>query len=52
MTRIGPFAAALLVGLRASYAAIVEYNWNITYTSANPDGLYERQVIGVNGQWP
>lgn len=26
--------------------------WNITYTQANPDGLFERQVIGVNGTWP
>lgn len=33
-------------------AALVELNWNITYTTANPDGLYERRVIGVNGQWP
>lgn len=32
--------------------ARVEYNWNITYATANPDGVYERRVIGVNGQWP
>ncbi|KAI9498290.1 multicopper oxidase-domain-containing protein [Zychaea mexicana] len=33
-------------------AAIVEHWWNITYTTANPDGLKERRVIGVNGTWP
>ena len=26
--------------------------WNISYTTANPDGLFERRVIGVNGSWP
>jgi iron transport multicopper oxidase len=27
--------------------------WNITYVeNANPDGLFERRVIGVNGTWP
>jgi iron transport multicopper oxidase len=33
-------------------AARVVYDWNITYTTANPDNLFERQVVGVNGQWP
>ena len=33
-------------------AARVELNWDITYTTANPDGLQERRVIGVNGAWP
>ncbi|KZT62420.1 multicopper oxidase [Calocera cornea HHB12733] len=33
-------------------AAIVDVYWNITYTTANPDGQQERQVIGVNGTWP
>ena len=36
----------------ATNAALVELNWNITYTNANPDGLYERRVVGVNGKWP
>lgn len=31
---------------------IVRYDWNITYTNANPDNLYERRVVGVNGKWP
>jgi iron transport multicopper oxidase len=28
------------------------YDFNITWLSANPDGLYTRPVIGINGQWP
>ncbi|MCJ1304803.1 hypothetical protein MMC08_007616 [Hypocenomyce scalaris] len=35
-----------------SQAATVTYNWNITWVQANPDGLYERPTIGINGQWP
>ncbi|KAI9256618.1 Cupredoxin [Phascolomyces articulosus] len=30
----------------------IELDWSITYTFANPDGKFERQVIGVNGHWP
>jgi iron transport multicopper oxidase len=30
----------------------VVYDFNITYVTANPDGLFERQVIGINNQWP
>lgn len=27
--------------------------WDLTYVeNANPDGLFERRVIGVNGTWP
>ncbi|ETW75786.1 Fet3 ferroxidase [Heterobasidion irregulare TC 32-1] len=42
--------AALALPARA---ALKEIWWNITYVeNANPDGLFERQVIGVNGTWP
>jgi iron transport multicopper oxidase len=44
-------AAALLVAGSAQAAQVV-YDWNITYTTANPDNLFERQVVGVNGAWP
>ncbi|KAJ2848255.1 ferroxidase fet3 [Coemansia brasiliensis] len=30
----------------------VELNWDIGYLQANPDGLNQRRVIGVNGKWP
>ncbi|KAE9391811.1 Cupredoxin [Gymnopus androsaceus JB14] len=34
-------------------AGIQEVWWNITYVeNVNPDGLYPRRVIGVNGTWP
>ncbi|KAH9979432.1 ferroxidase [Lactifluus volemus] len=34
-------------------AGIKEVWWNLTYVeNANPDGLHERRVIGVNGTWP
>jgi len=32
--------------------ATVVYDWNITWVNANPDGLAERPVIGINNQWP
>uniref|UniRef100_A0A060SW95 ARAD1A02948p n=1 Tax=Blastobotrys adeninivorans TaxID=409370 RepID=A0A060SW95_BLAAD len=33
-------------------AKTVEYDFHVNWTTANPDGLYERKVIGINGQWP
>lgn len=33
-------------------AATKSFEWNIAYTTANPDGKWNRQVIGVNGKWP
>ncbi|TKX22821.1 iron transport multicopper oxidase FET3 [Elsinoe australis] len=50
--------AALLGGLAclsqfgAALAATVTYDWNITWVRANPDGAFERPVMGINGQWP
>lgn len=44
-------AAVALLPLSAE-AAIVTYDWNITWVNANPDGLQDRPVIGINGQWP
>ncbi|KAM0746530.1 laccase [Meredithblackwellia eburnea MCA 4105] len=36
----------------AAQAAIVDVYYNITYATANPDGMFERKVVGVNGTWP
>jgi iron transport multicopper oxidase len=33
-------------------AAVVEMSFNLTWVNANPDGLQERKVIGVNNTWP
>ncbi|KAI8967984.1 multicopper oxidase-domain-containing protein [Mycotypha africana] len=46
----GCFLFTAFTGL--AHAARVVYDWNITYTTANPDNLYERRVVGVNGKWP
>ncbi|KAI8334409.1 Cupredoxin [Chlamydoabsidia padenii] len=42
----------LAAGAGLTQAARVVYDWNITYVNANPDNLFERQVVGVNGKWP
>ncbi|KAE8367391.1 Cupredoxin [Aspergillus caelatus] len=41
-----------LVHILSVSAKTLNYEWNITWVSANPDGLQERPVIGINGQWP
>ncbi|KAG0035562.1 hypothetical protein BGZ82_005230 [Podila clonocystis] len=41
-----------LAVVTAVQAAVVTYNWNITYVNTNADGLFERRVIGINGQFP
>jgi iron transport multicopper oxidase len=34
-------------------AGVQEHWWNITFVeNANPDGLFPRRVVGVNGTWP
>lgn len=45
-------ASTLLLGSSFAQAALVEHFWNITYVNANPNGLAERRVIGVNNTWP
>lgn len=46
-------ATALLAAVSPVLAGTKEIWWNITYVQdANPDGLFARQVIGVNGTWP
>jgi iron transport multicopper oxidase len=30
----------------------VVYDFNVTWVTANPDGLADRKVVGINGQWP
>ncbi|KAF9809804.1 hypothetical protein IEO21_07247 [Rhodonia placenta] len=46
-------ALALLVAAAPALAGVQELWWNITYVyNVNPDGLYPRRVIGINGTWP
>ncbi|KAL2802196.1 Cupredoxin [Aspergillus granulosus] len=44
-----PFAASLL--LQCCQSKTVTYDFNVTWVTANPDGLYPRKVVGINGQW-
>ncbi|RWA14994.1 hypothetical protein EKO27_g81 [Xylaria grammica] len=41
-----------LTTLQITAAAIVTYDFNIGWVTANPDGAFERPTIGINGQWP
>ncbi|OJJ34660.1 hypothetical protein ASPWEDRAFT_110479 [Aspergillus wentii DTO 134E9] len=50
MKFLSAFALASLNGL--SYAATVNLDWDVTWVDANPDGLAERPVVGINGEWP
>ncbi|KAF3172319.1 hypothetical protein TWF106_004966 [Orbilia oligospora] len=45
-------AASLLSLLPSVFSKTVTYDFNVTYTTANPDGQFERRVIGINGEWP
>lgn len=46
-------ALAILALISPALAGVHELWWNITYVeNANPDGLAERRVIGINGTWP
>lgn len=33
-------------------AATLQYDFNVTWVNANPDGQITRPVIGINGKWP
>lgn len=43
----------LILFLDFTRAATVTYDFNISWiNTANPDGKFERSVIGINNQWP
>lgn len=43
---------ALVMFFQYCQAKTVNYDFNITWVTATPDGLHDRQVVGINGQWP
>ncbi|KAH7157021.1 Cupredoxin [Dactylonectria macrodidyma] len=45
-------AASLLALPQLAAAATVTYDFKIGWVRANPDGAFERPVIGINGKWP
>ncbi|KAJ5106844.1 hypothetical protein N7456_003519 [Penicillium angulare] len=44
--------AALFFLFQCIQAKTVTHDFNVTWVMANPDGMYERKVVGINGQWP
>lgn len=42
----------LLLLASSGTAKIVTYDFNVTWVTANPDGMTTRKVVGVNNQWP
>ncbi|GAQ34224.1 ferroxidase fet3 [Aspergillus tubingensis] len=52
-SRLLPWLAATIFFFIAQcQAKTVTYDWNVTWVTANPDGLADRQVVGINNQWP
>jgi iron transport multicopper oxidase len=44
--------ATVLLAVIHCQAKTVTYDFNLTWVTANPDGLYDRKVVGINGHWP
>ncbi|KAK7204384.1 putative iron transport multicopper oxidase precursor [Myxozyma melibiosi] len=48
--------STILLGAATAAASVaaktVQYDWVVSTVTANPDDLYERDVVGVNGAWP
>lgn len=42
----------VLIYSALTQAATVTHDFNITWVTANPDGMVTRPTIGINGQWP
>jgi iron transport multicopper oxidase len=49
LSRFFTLASALLSTV---HSATVTYDFDVAWTHANPDGLQNRPVMGINGQWP
>lgn len=45
-------SSLLFVATYGSHVYAAVYYWDVTWVNRNPDGLYERPVIGINNQWP
>ena len=45
----------LLLSLGSFSSVLAEthnFDWNVQWVRRNPDGMAERPVISINGQWP
>ncbi|PWY88540.1 hypothetical protein BO70DRAFT_359994, partial [Aspergillus heteromorphus CBS 117.55] len=47
-----PWLTSVVFCLSQCQAKTVTYDFNVTWVTANPDGLHDRKVVGINGQWP
>lgn len=48
-----PFSLCVLAFLlQRAVCATINYDFNVTWVWANPDGAFARSVIGINEQWP
>lgn len=45
-------SSAIAFFASSSYASTHVFDWNVTWATANPSGLKDRKVIGINGKWP
>ncbi|KAK9464207.1 multicopper oxidase-domain-containing protein [Lipomyces oligophaga] len=46
------YIAGTAIFITAVSAKLVQRDWEIGWLSRNPDEQFERQVIGINGEWP
>ena len=47
------YLGLLLLGCsQLALAKHVTYDWSIDWVRRNPDGVFPRPVIGINGEWP
>lgn len=46
------YICSAFVLLSVASAETRTYNFNVGWVTRNPDGLFDRPVIGINGQWP
>ncbi|KAK1625520.1 Cupredoxin [Colletotrichum phormii] len=44
--------ALACVASRLAVGATVNYDFTVGWVTANPDGAFDRPVIGINGKWP
>ncbi|KAK5045365.1 hypothetical protein LTR84_009228 [Exophiala bonariae] len=52
LAQMHPCLLVVLLFAGWTLAKTVTYDFNVSWVNANPDGLLERKVIGINGQWP
>lgn len=52
MAGLARLTAVLAASASLASAATVNHDFNVTWVRANPDGAFERPVIGINGKWP